>query len=388
MVKKHWIPGHLNDVIDSLVAGVSVNSGEDDTSGNFFILKTSAISKGKLNLSEKKPVLPREVARLKCSLRKENILISRMNTPELVGECAYVPCDDPQIYLPDRIWQTNFKKDVDVSAKWLNYLLSSKKYRSLIQNCATGTSNSMKNISKEQLLGLEILYPSFREQTSIAEALSDIDSLISSLQKLIEKKKAIKQGAMQELLTGKKRLPGFSGEWKKYKVGEIGVVVTGSTPPRSNRNLWGGNFPWVSARDFIGKYISSSYEHVTSEGKNYCRILPAESVLVTCIASIGLNGIAAIPLATNQQINAIVCNNDFYNEIVYYSLVYNKEKLKLMAGQTAVPIISKQQFEEFEILLPRNVLEQKAIAKVLLIWTVRLNSWKRNWRSTNRSSRA
>ena len=365
MVKKHWIPGHLNDVIDSLVAGVSVNSGEDDTSGNFFILKTSAISKGKLNLSEKKPVLPREVARLKCSLRKENILISRMNTPELVGECAYVPCDDPQIYLPDRIWQTNFKKDVDVSAKWLNYLLSSKKYRSLIQNCATGTSNSMKNISKEQLLGLEILYPSFREQTSIAEALSDIDSLISSLQKLIEKKKAIKQGAMQELLTGKKRLPGFSGEWKKYKVGEIGVVVTGSTPPRSNRNLWGGNFPWVSARDFIGKYISSSYEHVTSEGKNYCRILPAESVLVTCIASIGLNGIAAIPLATNQQINAIVCNNDFYNEIVYYSLVYNKEKLKLMAGQTAVPIISKQQFEEFEILLPRNVLEQKAIAKVL-----------------------
>lgn len=221
MVKKHWILGHLNDVIDSLVAGVSVNSGEDDASGNFFILKTSAISKGKLNLSEKKPVLPREVARLKCSLRQETILISRMNTPELVGECAYVPCDDPRIYLPDRIWQTNFKKDVDVSAKWLNYLLSSKKYRSLIQNCATGTSNSMKNISKEQLLGLEILYPSFREQTSIAEALSDVDSLISSLQKLIEKKKAIKQGAMQQLLTGKKRLPGFSGEWEKISLGDV-----------------------------------------------------------------------------------------------------------------------------------------------------------------------
>ena len=221
MVKKHWILGHLNDVIDSLVAGVSVNSGEDDASGNFFILKTSAISKGKLNLSEKKPVLPREVARLKCSLRQETILISRMNTPELVGECAYVPCDDPRIYLPDRIWQTNFKKDVDVSAKWLNYLLSSKKYRSLIQNCATGTSNSMKNISKEQLLGLEILYPSFREQTSIAEALSDVDSLISSLQKLIEKKKAIKQGTMQELLTGKKRLPGFSGEWEKISLGDV-----------------------------------------------------------------------------------------------------------------------------------------------------------------------
>lgn len=266
MVKKHWISGHLNDVIDSLLAGVSVNSGEDEASGNFFILKTSAISKGKLNLSEKKPVLPREVARLKCSLRQETILISRMNTPELVGECAYVPCDDPRIYLPDRIRQTNFKKDVDVSAKWLNYLLSSKKYRSLIQNCATGTSNSMKNISKEQLLGLEILYPSFREQTSIAEALSDVDNLISSLQKLIEKKKAIKQGAMQELLTGKKRLPGFSGEWRTYKLGELGSFDKGCGISRAESNT--GNFPAVRYGELYTKhtdYVKQYYSHISDD---------------------------------------------------------------------------------------------------------------------------
>ena len=213
---------------------------------------------------------------------------------------------------------------------------------------------------------LPIVYPpKIEEQKCISEALSDVDSLISSLQKLIEKKKAIKQGAMQELLTGKRRLLGGNGEWKKYKIREIGIVVTGSTPSRGNKNLWGGNFSWVSARDFIGKYISSSCEHVTSEGKRHCRVLPAGSVLVTCIASIGLNGIASIPLATNQQVNAIICNNDFYNEIVYYSLVYNKEKMKLVAGQTAVPIISKQQFEEFEILLPKNILEQQTIAQIL-----------------------
>ena len=224
MVKKQWVRGHLRDVIDSLVAGVSVNSGDQDTSNNFFILKTSGISKGKLNLSEKKPVLSQEVTRLKCSLRQGTILISRMNTPELVGECAYVPCDAPQIYLPDRIWQTNFKKDVDISAKWLSYLLSSKKYRSIIQNCATGTSNSMKNISKEQLLGLEIFYPPFYEQTAIAEALSDVDGLIVSLQKLIEKKKDIKQGTMQELLTGKKRMTGFHKEWSYQSLETLGEL--------------------------------------------------------------------------------------------------------------------------------------------------------------------
>ena len=65
----------------------------------------------------------------------------------------------------------------------------------------------------------EILLPPLEEQAAIAEALSDVDSLISSLQKLIEKKKAIKQGTMQELLTGKKRLPGFSGKRKRKKLG-------------------------------------------------------------------------------------------------------------------------------------------------------------------------
>lgn len=272
--------------------------------------------------------------------------------------CGNVTFVSGRFYASEHAIVVTPKKETDI--KFMSYVLYDMNLNQYSE------SSAQPGLSVKKLLELEYPIPQNKEeQTAIAEALSDVDNLISSLQKLIKKKKAIKQGAMQELLTGKKRLPGFSGEWKKYKVGEIGVVVTGSTPPRSNRNLWGGNFPWVSARDFIGKYISSSYEHVTSEGKNYCRILPAESVLVTCIASIGLNGIAAIPLATNQQINAIVCNNDFYNEIVYYSLVYNKEKLKLMAGQTAVPIISKQQFEEFEILLPRNVLEQKAIAKVL-----------------------
>ena len=369
MVKKHWIPGHLNDVIDSLVAGVSVNSGEDDTSGNFFILKTSAISKGKLNFSEKKPVLPREVARLKCSLRKETILISRMNTPELVGECAYVPCDDPQIYLPDRIWQTNFKKDVDVSAKWLNYLLSSKKYRSLIQNCATGTSNSMKNISKEQLLGLEILYPSFREQTSIAEALSDIDSLISSLQKLIEKKKAIKQGAMQELLTGKKRLPGFSGEWSKQQLGDICNIVNGGTPSTSIAEFWNGKILWCTPTDITScstKYIYTTESKITESGlkASSATLLPKGALLLCSRATIGEVRIAGNTICTNQGFKSLVVHQNISNEWLYYMVhVLKFNMLEKAIGSTFLEI-SKKDLAELDIIVP-EFTEQKAIAQVL-----------------------
>ena len=353
MVKKHWIPGHLNDVIDSLVAGVSVNSGEDDTSGNFFILKTSAISKGKLNFSEKKPVLPREVARLKCSLRKETILISRMNTPELVGECAYVPCDDPQIYLPDRIWQTNFKKDVDVSAKWLNYLLSSKKYRSLIQNCATGTSNSMKNISKEQLLGLEILYPSFREQTSIAEALSDIDSLISSLQKLIEKKKAIKQGAMQETK-------------------QTGFDYTSTIKPNLIEHPQSNALPMIQTKNFEGRKFdfSTDYYIPADIAKEFDKIVLDTVCLLFSIVGASVGNIGLFPGDKVAFCGGAIGIAKFYHEIdAIYAFYYflsesGQQQIRNVTKGGAQATVTIEDIREFTIPYP-NLKERTMIAQTL-----------------------
>ena len=217
------------------------------------------------------------------------------------------------------------------------------------------------------------------EQERIAEALSDVDALLSAMATLIEKKRAIKQGTMHKLLTGKTRLQGFGDEraefkqtelgpipndWDVKRIDQCGDVVTGSTPPRGISELWGGSFNWISARDFKGKYIISSEETVTDAGKRYCRALPANSVLVTCIASIGLNAIAKQPCATNQQINAVVCRECDY-EYFYYQCCFNESRLRQMAGQTAVPIIGKSQFEAFSIALPKEIKEQQAIAAVL-----------------------
>ena len=99
----------------------------------------------------------------------------------------------------------------------------------------------------------EIQYPPLSEQERIAEALaealSDGNGLIASLEKMIAKKKAIKQGAMQRLLTGKTRLPGFGGEgeWETVKIGDITEVYSGGTPDTSNPIYWGGNIPWMSS---------------------------------------------------------------------------------------------------------------------------------------------
>ncbi len=162
----------------------------------------------------------------------------------------------------------------------------------------------------------------------------------------------------------KLRLAGFKEPWECHAIRDIGTVITGSTPPRCDSSCWGGEFNWISSKDFKGKYISDSDEKITDKGKKHCRLLPAGSVLVTCIgASIGLKAIAKKPCATNQQINAVICKA-CDNEYLYYLIGFLKAQLKRCAGQTALPIISKGVFESFEGNFS-CVDEQTAISGVL-----------------------
>ena len=245
---------------------------------------------------------------------------------------------------------------------FLNYLLKDGAHRIRVYSQGAGAQHY--NIGQTGLGRVTVTLPPLPEQRKIAAALSDVDEMIAALEKLIEKKRKIKTGAMQRLLTGKTRLPGFKGAWVEKRLGELGDVVTGSTPPRGVSECWGGDYNWISAKDFKNKYIVDAAEKITAKGKAFCRLLPAESVLVTCIASIGLNAIAPKPCATNQQINAIICKA-CNHEFLYYQIDAAKDRMRELAGQTAVPIINKGDFEGLLISLPPTLAEQKAIAKVL-----------------------
>jgi type I restriction enzyme, S subunit len=204
-----WTVRVLDDEIAGLDAGVSVNS-EDDTvdidSGDLYVLKTSAVADGAFRPTECKRVVSRDVKRARLSPRANGILISRMNTPELVGECGYVEKDYPNLFLPDRLWMTRLRASSNLCSKWLSYLLSSAPYKKKLKDIATGTSGSMKNISKGALLSLAIPWPDPQEQQAIANVLSDMDAEIAALERRRDKTRAIKQGMMQQLLSGRTRL--------------------------------------------------------------------------------------------------------------------------------------------------------------------------------------
>ncbi len=163
------------------------------------------------------------------------------------------------------------------------------------------------------------------------------------------------------------RFPEFKneGEWDECSIESIGDVVTGGTPSKEDVDYWGGDFVWATAQDFKNKYIFNSIQKLTQKGKEKSRVIPKDSVLVTCIASIGLNAINKVDCATNQQINAIICNSENHFEFVYYSISHNGNRLKNLAGRTAVPIISKSVFEKFIIHKPESSKEQQKIASCL-----------------------
>jgi type I restriction enzyme M protein len=176
----------LGEVIDSLEAGVSVNSeGRPAITGENGILKTSAVTYGTFLSEENKVILPKELQRAKCNPKKDSIIISRMNTEQLVGASAYVDKDYPNLFIPDRLWQTVISRK-DVVVKYIHFIISSPEYRKQLSEMCAGTSGSMKNITKGDLLRLTIPLPSFEEQQTIVKTIEEEMQLVNANKRLIE----------------------------------------------------------------------------------------------------------------------------------------------------------------------------------------------------------
>ena len=154
--------------------------------------------------------------------------------------------------------------------------------------------------------------------------------------------------------------------WKTKRVSEFGDIVTGETPSIKITAFWDGSYPWITPTDITSdRDMTVSERMITLEGLNSIRrTLPPNTVLVTCIASIGKNAILRKTGSCNQQINAVIPNSAHSAEFLYYLFEYNSKFLLTKAGITATPIISKSIFSTFVFKVPLFE-EQRAIAEVL-----------------------
>lgn len=160
------------------------------------------------------------------------------------------------------------------------------------------------------------------------------------------------------------RLP---SHWSIKKFEDISEIITGSTPSTASPEYYGGNIPFVTPGDLdSGVPITCTPSTLTDLGAAQARILPKGTVLVCCIgATIGKTDIAGTQLASNQQINSLVCNPEIaHPEYVYQYARTLKAKLIHMSSSTTLPIVNKSRFKQIEIPLP-PLDEQKRIAAIL-----------------------
>ncbi len=334
--------------------------------GGVPVVNPMQIENGRIKPTERMSVAEEAAERLgEFRLQSGDVVIGRRGE---MGRCAFI--QDAQEGWLCGTGSMIVRPGVMVDGRFLQRVLSSNQAVRAIESASVGTT--MINLNQRTLAELSLRLPvSVDEQSSIATALTDADALIDSLEQLLTKKRQIKQGAMQELLTGQRRLPGFIGKWEDRTLGDLADIRSGGTPSTRQPEFWGGDIPWCTPTDITSlagaKYIAQTERSISGKGlkASSAEALPVGTVVMTSRATIGECAIASVPLTTNQGFKNFVPHSHTNGEFLYYLLGTQKSAfLALCSGSTFLEI-GKRQLADFVVRCPVELDEQRAIADAL-----------------------
>ena len=317
--------------------------------------------KGKVTLSSD------EIKRFE--VKKGDMFFTRTSeTPEEVGIASVLLEDIPSCVFSGFVLRARPIND-SLFPDDCGYGFSTKQIRKDIVNNCTFTTRALTN--GQVLSSIKIPLLPISEQQRIAKALSDIDMLIASLDKAIEKKRLVKQGAMQQLLTGKKRLKGFTGEWKKVKWSDLGYFVSGNTFTLRYQGVKRETYPFYKVSDMNNwgneNYMLRSNNYISEKTAKElsCNIIPADAIV---FAKIG----AAIFLERKRYTRKPCCIDN--NMMAYIPMGVAKlfiwkllETIKFgdYVDATALPSLSPITLGKITFYIPQDIVEQQEIANVL-----------------------
>lgn len=248
------------------------------------------------------------------------------------------------------------------------YLLGT--YKNEMISKAFGTT--FLEISKKEIEKIIVHIPPYEEQKKIAQTLSAFDTYIYDFEKLIEKKKSIREGALKDLLTGRTIIKGFEGSRAKYCIEEItNSIITGGTPSTMHREYYGGDIPWLSSTEIHQKLIVRPTTYITEMGlqNSSSKIAPADSVLIALAGQGKTRGTAAYltsPMAISQSLAALVTSDKCDPKFLYYlieSMYFDLRELS--SGDGGRGGLNKTLIKKVKVNIPTDIVEQTEIAKTL-----------------------
>ncbi|MEI6785915.1 MAG: restriction endonuclease subunit S [Verrucomicrobiota bacterium] len=262
-------------------------------------------------------------------LRSGDVLLNEGQSLELVGRCAMYQGEYPE---PCAIQNQliRFRAKAGVSGLFASYVFRFCQQSGVFARVALQTT-SIAHLGGSRFQRLRLAWPkSEPEQRAIAAALSDADGLLGGLDRLVAKKRDLKQATMQQILTGQTRLPGFRGEWEVKRLNELADIRSGGTPSTSVPHFWDGDIPWCTPTDITAleghKYLDETARRITAQGlkSSSAEMIPPHSVVMTSRATIGECAINPVPVSTNQGFKNFVPFASTDAEFLFYLLQTQK----------------------------------------------------------------
>ena len=341
----------------------TILSAKDFSDYGIPVISVREIRQGHIEIFDETPCVSMDIYRRlsQFDLKSNDLVFARKGNVE---RSALIP-EIGQFFLGSDGIRLRFSNPI--LARLVLYILQENKVKQFLTSNSYGTT--MAGLNESIISAIPLFYPAtIDEQRRIAEALSDVDELITSLEKLIAKKKAIKQGAMQELLTGKRRLPGFSGEWETKCIRDLGRFVGGGTPSTKNEAWWDGSIPWISSSDLeVGEIRKIQIKRfITQEAVNCSAtcICPANTVLIVSRVGVGKVGVAPCALCTSQDFSNLILY-DVNPLFVAFSLSVIMREIAETVQGTSIKGVTTESVAAIELVIPEQT-EQEAIVSVLL----------------------
>ncbi|MEW6687416.1 MAG: restriction endonuclease subunit S, partial [Candidatus Edwardsbacteria bacterium] len=249
------------------------------------------------------------------------------------------------------------------------YYVIQPHFKKMLSDISPGGAGRNRVMSKSSFRKLFAVLPPLPEQEKIAEILSTWDKAIELKEQLIAEKKLQKKWLMQNLLTGKSRLPGFTDEWQRVRLGEICKnVFGGGTPSRNIEQYYKGNIPWVTVKDLDGskqKYDSSEHISLEAVQQSASKIIPKGNLIISTRMGLGRGFINMVDMAINQDLKGIILDDSLVStEFVYYNFIELGSDLERLGNGSTVKGIDLQTLLKLIINLP-SLSEQTAIADIL-----------------------
>ena len=313
----------------------------------------------------------KDIVRLEDCLRNGDIVFVRSNgNKELVGRCMLVKNPTERVTYSGFCIRARLNDTDRYDPVYFTYYFKSKAFRRAVSGTAVGAN--IQNLSQERLSNHECRIPSIEVQHRIADILSVYDDLIENNQKQIKLLEEAAQRLYKEWFVNL-RFPGHENTkivdgvpegWNECTVESFGTVITGKTPPTSNKEYYtNGKVPFVTIPDMHNVvYPLKTEKRLTIEGaqtqKN--KYIPPNSVMISCIGTVGLVSIATEVCQTNQQINSIILNNEDDLYFFYESMLRMKDLLDGLGSNGATMTnVNKSKLEKLIIISPsKDIVKQ------------------------------